>query len=239
MGNSQNSFRIIHPHAAGIDVGSRSHLVAIDQNKDNVREFGVYTNDHLQLIDHLRQHGITTIAMESTGSYWQTLFNALQQAGFEVLLVGGSQTKNVKGRKTDVIDCIWIQKLHSLGLLSGSLLLSDTFQQLRTYYYHRQHLVQQSARYSNKMQKALRLMNIRLDVVLNDITGQSGMAVIEAILARQHDPEHLVSLVSVRVKKSRQEIGHALQGWWREDRSAEATTLRAAGLTRFLPALRR
>ena len=96
MGNSQNSFRIIHPHAAGIDVGSRSHLVAIDQNKDNVREFGVYTNDHLLLIDHLRQHGITTVAMESTGSYWQTLFNALQQAGFEVLLVGGSQTKNVK-----------------------------------------------------------------------------------------------------------------------------------------------
>lgn len=217
MGNSQNSFRIIHPHAAGIDVGSRSHLVAIDQNKDNVREFGVYTNDHLQLITHLRQHGITTIAMESTGSYWQTLFNALQQAGFEVLLVGGSQTKNVKGRKTDVIDCIWIQKLHSLGLLSGSLLLSDTFQQLRTYYYHRQHLVQQSARYSNKMQKALRLMNIRLDVVLNDITGQSGMAVIEAILAGQREPEHLVSLVSVRVKKSRQEIGHALQGWWREE----------------------
>jgi hypothetical protein len=144
--------------------------------------------------------------MESTGSYWQTLFNALQQAGFEVLLVGGSQTKNVKGRKTDVIDCIWIQKLHSLGLLSGSLLLSDTFQQLRTYYYHRLHLVEQSARYSSKMQKCLRLMNIRLDVVLNDITGQSGMAVIEAILAGQREPEHLASLISSRVKKSRQRL---------------------------------
>ncbi len=99
-------FQIIHPHAAGIDVGSRSQLVAVDQNKDNVREFGVYTKDHKALIVHLQKHGITTIAMESTGSYWQTLFNALQQAGFEVLLVGGSQTKNVKGRKTDVIDCI-------------------------------------------------------------------------------------------------------------------------------------
>ncbi|OIN58792.1 IS110 family transposase [Arsenicibacter rosenii] len=189
---------------------------------DNVREFGVYTKDHLEIISHLRQHGVTTIAMESTGSYWQTLFNALQQAGFDVLLVGGSQTKNVKGRKTDVIDCIWIQKLHSLGLLSGSLLLSDTFQQLRTYYYHRQHLVQQSARYSSKMQKALRLMNIRLDVALNDITGQSGMAVIEAILSGHRETDHLVSLVSDRVKKSRQEIADALQGWWREDRSAEA-----------------
>lgn len=193
-------------------MGSRSHFVAIDQNKDNVREFGVYTKDHQEIISHLRQHEVTTIAMESTGSYWQTLFNALQQAGFDVLLVGGNQTKNVKGRKTDVIDCIWIQKLHSLGLLSGSLLLSDTFQQLRTYYYHRLHLVEQSARYSNKMQKALRLMNIRLDVVLNDITGQSGMAVIEAILSGQREPEHLISLVSIRVKKSRQEIADALQG---------------------------
>jgi transposase len=217
MGTSEIPFQIIHAHAAGIDVGSRSHLVAVDQNKDNVREFGVYTKDHQALILHLRQNDITTIAMESTGSYWQTLFNALQQAGFEVLLVGGNQTKNVKGRKTDVIDCIWIQKLHSLGLLSGSLLLSDTFQQLRAYYYHRLHLVEQSARYSNKMQKCLRLMNIRLDVVLNDITGQSGMAIIEAILAGQRQAEHLASLVSSRVKKSRQEIADALQGWWREE----------------------
>ncbi|WP_262890428.1 IS3 family transposase [Pontibacter beigongshangensis] len=126
----------------------------------------------------------------------QQHLNALQQAGFEVLLVPGSQTKNVKGRKTDVLDCQWIQKLHSLGLLSGSLLLSDTFQQLRTYYYHRQHLMEQSARYSSKMQKALRLMNIRLDVVLNDITGQSGMAIIEAMLSGTRDPECLASLVS-------------------------------------------
>ena len=177
--------------------------------------------------------------MESTGSYWQTLFNALQQAGFDVLLVGGSQTKNVKGRKTDVIDCIWIQKLHSLGLLAGSLLLSDPFQQLRTYYYHRLHLVQQSARYSNKMQKALRLMNIRLDVVLNDITGQSGMAVIEAILAGHREADQLVLLVSDRVKKSRQAIADALQGWWRADRSAEAIALRATGLLGFLSALRK
>jgi len=128
---------VIHPHAAGIDVGSRSHMVAVGQNKENVRSFGVYTQDHEELILHLGQYGITTVAMESTGSYWQTLFQALQEAGFEVLLVGGSQTKNVQGRKTDVIDCMWIQKLHSLGLLSGSFLLSDTIQEFRTYYYHR------------------------------------------------------------------------------------------------------
>jgi hypothetical protein len=109
MESSQVTFKIHHPHAAGIDVGSRSHLVAIDHNKDNVREFGVYIKDHQQMISHLHQHGVTTIAMEGTGSYWQTLFNALQQAGFDVLLVSGSQTKNVKagrpgGRKGNCWD---------------------------------------------------------------------------------------------------------------------------------------
>lgn len=133
MGKSTTNLPIVNPHAAGIDIGSREHWVAVDQNKENVQSFGVYTQDHQHLIDHLRQYGITSVAMESTGSYWQTLFNALQKAGFEVLLVGGSQTKNVQGRKTDVIDCLWIQRLHSLGLLSGSFLLSDTLQELRTY----------------------------------------------------------------------------------------------------------
>ncbi len=96
MGKQAIPLPVIHLHAAGIDVGSRSHVVAIDQNKENVRSFGVYTQDHEELILHLRQYGITTVAMESTGSYWQTLFNALQVGGFEVLLVGGSQTKNVQ-----------------------------------------------------------------------------------------------------------------------------------------------
>jgi len=151
MKEKELSLPVLHPHAAGIDIGSRSHFVAIDQNKENVREFGIYTKDHEDLIAYLLESGINTIAMESTGSYWQTLFNALQKAGFEVLLVGGNQTKNVKGRKTDVIDCMWIQKLHSLGLLSGSFLLSDVLQQLRTYYYHRLHLLGQAAKYISKM----------------------------------------------------------------------------------------
>lgn len=125
MKRNELSLQIVNPHAAGIDVGSRSHMVAVDQNKDNVREFGVYTKDYEQLIIHLNDFGITTVLMESTGSYWQVLFSTLQKAGFEVLLVGGNQTKNVKGRKTDIIDCLWIQKLHSLGLLTGIFLLSD------------------------------------------------------------------------------------------------------------------
>lgn len=217
MGKKELSLPILHPHAAGIDVGSRSHFVAIDQNKENVREFGVYTKDHEALIAYLWKSGTTTIAMESTGSYWQTLFNALQTAGFEVLLVGGSQTKNVKGRKTDVIDSIWIQKLHSLGLLSGSFLLSDALQQLRTYYHHRLHLLGQAAKYISKMQKAMRLMNIRLDIAIRDIVGKSGLTIIEAILSGSRDPSYLASLVDIRVKKSQAEIAASLEGEWPEE----------------------
>lgn len=217
MGKQTTILPVIHAHAAGIDIGSREHWVAVDQDKENVRSFGVYTQDHQLLINHLRQYGITSVAMESTGSYWQTLFSALQEAGFEVLLVGGSQTKNVQGRKTDVIDCLWIQKLHSLGLLSGSFLLSDTLQEFRTYYYHRQHLVEQLATYTHEMQKALRLMNVRLDVAIRDITGKSGLAIMEAILGGNRDPYYLASLVDVRMKKSQEEIAQSLHGSWRQE----------------------
>lgn len=217
MAKQELSLQVENLNAAGIDVGSRSHMVAIDQIKDNVREFGVYTKDHEQLIIYLQSCNITTVAMESTGSYWQTLFNALQRAGFEVLLVGGSQTKNVKGRKTDVIDCMWIQKLHSLGLLSGSFLLSHVLQELRTYYYHRQHLIEQVASYVHKMQKSLRLMNIRLDIAIRDVVGKSGLRIVEAILAGNRDPYYLASLVDIRVKKSKQEVADSLHGWWREE----------------------
>ncbi len=199
-------------------------MVAVDQLRENVRQFGVYTKDHEQLIDYLRNACVTFIAMESTGSYWQTLFNALQEAGFEVLLVGGSQTKNVKGRKTDVIDCMWIQKLHSLGLLSGSFLLSNAIQELRTYYHHRLHLIEQASMYVQKMQKSLRLMNIRLDIVNRDVVGKSGLNIIEAILAGNRDPKHLSTLVDIRVKKSQQEIADALQGSWRDELLFELRT---------------
>jgi transposase len=155
--------------------------------------------------------------MESTGSYWQTLFHALQKAGFEVILVQGNQTRNIQGEKTDVLDCMWIQKLHSLGLLSSSFLLSDYLQTLRSYYAHREHLVEQTAMYINKMQKVLRLMNIRLDVAIRDLAGKSGRAILDAILAGQRDPNYLASLAHFRVKKSPDEIAAALHGNWRDD----------------------
>jgi len=159
------SMEVIHAHCAGIDVGSRFHMAAVDQNLEHVRKFKVYTSHHHQLILYLQQQHITSVAMESTGSYWQTLFDALQTAGFEVRLVNGNQVKNVKGKKTAVQDCLWIQKRHSLGLVRGSFMLTVELQSLRTYYSQRQYLIQQMSKYINKMQKALRLMNIRIDVV--------------------------------------------------------------------------
>lgn len=191
--------------------------MSIGQEEEDVREFGVYTKDHKAMIEWLKENNIVTIAMESTGSYWQTLFTALQSAGFEVLLVNGRDIKNVKGKKTDVMDCIWIQQLHSLGLLRGSFLPDEHTRQLQTYYNHRQFLVAQSSRYAQKIQKTLRLMNLRLDVAIKDITGKTGRAIIEAILNGERDPLKLAELADIRVKKSKEEIASSLEGEWKDD----------------------
>ena len=208
--------KIVNPDAAGIDVGSKSHFVALGQSDEDVKEFGVYTKDHNELIEFLHLHNIRTIAMESTGSYWQTLFYALQEAGFEVVLVSGHQTKNVRA-KTDVKDCQWIQKLHSLGLLRGVFLPTEETSRLRILHRHRSSLVEESSKMTNKMQKALRLMNLRLDIVISDITGKTGMAIIEAILKGERNGSNMAMLADSRVKKSREEIANALQGHWSEE----------------------
>jgi len=212
----EEKMQIIHPHAAGIDVGSKSHLVAVGQLETQFKEFGVYSSDQTNMINYLKENNIQTIAMESTGSYWQSLFLSLQQAGFEVLLVSGWQTKNVRA-KTDVKDCQWIQKLHSLGLLSSCYLPGEFTSTIRILSRHRQSLVEYSASITNKMQKAMRLMNIRLDVVISDITGVSGIKIIEAILAGERDGNTLSSLANNRVRKSKQEIADALQGQWSKE----------------------
>lgn len=208
--------KVVNPNAAGIDIGSKSHFVALGQGKEDVFEFGVFTKDIKAIIEFLQLHKIETIAMESTGSYWQPLFFALQEAGFEVLLVSGHQTKNVRA-KTDVKDSQWIQKLHSLGLLRGSFLPSEQTARIRILYRHRVSLIEQAAKMSNKMQKSMRLMNLRLDNVLSDITGKSGMAIITAILNGERDGYKLAMLADRRVKKSKEEIAQALQGSWSEE----------------------
>ena len=207
---------IIHPFACGIDVGSRSHYVAVGQGSEEVRSFGVYTKDHQEMIDYLKEKGIQTIAMESTGNYWQTLFSALEKAGLEVLLVCGNQTKNVKGRKTDVQDCQWIQWLHSVGMLSNSFIPNEFVSHLRIYSRQRLKYIQIQTRLVNQIQRDLRAMNLRLEVALNDVTGKSGREIIEAILAGERDPVALANLADYRVKKSKTEIALSLEGNWHE-----------------------
>lgn len=208
---------ILHAHAAGIDVGSRSHFVAVGQGKEDVKEFGVYTEDLHGLCQHLIAHHVTTVALESTGSYWQPLFVLLQHYKLSPILVNGKFTKNVKGRKTDVQDCQWIQKLHTMGMLEGSFIPDLFTETVRQYYRHRDCLVGSASSYINKMQKALRLINIRLDAVLRDVMGRSGKDIIEAILKGERSAKALASLVQPGVKASPFEIESALSGDWREE----------------------
>lgn len=211
------SMEIINPHAAGIDVGSRSHFTAIGQGKDDVREFGVYNEDLHALSEWLLENNVKTVAMESTGTYWQSLFAVLQNAGLQVILCNGKFTKNVKGKKTDVQDCQWIQKLHTIGLLTGSFLPDEATEQLRTYCRHRANLLDNAADTTRKMQKYLRLLNLRLDVAVKDVTGLTGMAIIEAICKGEASAEALASLRHGNCKKSEEEIAKALQTNGRKD----------------------
>ena len=208
---------VVNPRAAGIDVGSKSHWVSVGQGKDDVKEFSFYTESLHEACRWLKEKDITTVAMESTGNYWVALFTLLQSYGFEVILVNGKFTKNVKGKKTDVLDCQWIQKLHSLGMLEGSFIPDNDTQQLRQLCRHRQSMLEDGASYIKKMQKSLRQTNIRLDNALNDITGVSGKAIIEAIISGHRDPKYLASLVKFRTKKTHEEIAKALTGDWRDE----------------------
>lgn len=207
---------VVNPNACGIDIGSRAHYVAVNQNPQDVRSFGVYTKDHHEMISYLQERNVKTIAMESTGTYWQTLFMALENAGFEVYLVCGNQTKNVKGRKTDVQDCQWIQWLHSVGMLTHSFIPNEFVSFLRVYTRQRAKYITLQTRIVNQLQRDLRLMNIRLEVALKDITGKSGRDIIEGILNGVRNPVDLANLVNFRVKKSKEEIAASLEGNWNQ-----------------------
>jgi len=211
------SMQIVNPNAAGIDVGSRSHFAAIGQGNDDVREFGVYNEDHQALIEWFKENEITSVAMESTGTYWQSLFASMQFEGFQVILCNGKFTKNIKGKKTDVQDCQWIQKLHTIGLLSGGFLPDDATEHLRTFCRHRSNLLEQAADTTRKMQKYLRLLNLRLDVVVNDVTGLTGIAIINAICNGETNPEFLASFRHGNCRKSKEELVKALQSNGRKD----------------------
>ena len=216
---SSSSFDQVNPYAAGIDIGSKSHFVAVRTSTGEVtiKEFGSFTSDLYEISKHLKENKVTTVAMESTGVYWIPLYDLLEEEGFEVKLVNARHVKNVTGRKTDVEDCQWLQKLHSFGLLSGAFRPEEKIRPLRAYMRQRSLLIESMAVHIQHMQKALFQMNIQLSNVLNDITGVTGMKIIRAIIAGERDPKVLAQFRDRRCAKSVKEIEESLRGHWKNE----------------------
>jgi transposase len=223
--------RVTNPQAAGIDVHAAVHYVAVSPDAvppgsappaetlpRHVRKFGACTADLELLADWLTACGVVTVAMESTGVYWIPLFELLERRGFQVFLVDPRQTRHAPGRpKTDVLDCQWIQRLHSYGLLSASFRPDDQVVVLRSYLRQRQMLIGYAGQHIQHLQKALEEMNLKLTEVVSDITGATGRAIIEAIIAGEREARTLAKLRDPRCKRTQAEIARALQGNWRDE----------------------
>src|SRR6267378_3841690 len=213
------SLEVVHPDAAGIDIGNESHYVAVPPTRDteSVRRFGCTTAELKAMAGWLKQCGIRTVAMQSTGVYWIAVYDILEQAGLEVYLVNARETKNLPGRKSDVQESQWLMKLHTYGLLRNSFRPRQEIRTMRTYWRQRNDLVQSAGRHVQRMQKALTQMNIQLANVLSDVSGTTGQAIIKAILAGERDPHKLAEFRDPRVKASKHEIARSLEGNWQED----------------------
>ena len=217
----------LHPHAAGIDVGAEEMMVCVPPGSvvaseaslpANVRCFGTFTPDLHAIAAWLQQCRVDTVALEATGVYWIPLYDLLESKGFRVVLVDPGQTKRAPNRpKTDVEDCQWIQRLHSLGLLSAAFRPDEEIRVWRSYQRHRANLIEDAARHIQRLQKALELMNVKLTEVVSDVTGLTGMSIIRAIVAGQRDPQELALLRDRRCKESAATIRKALEGTWQPE----------------------
>jgi transposase len=216
---NQAAMPVMRPDAAGIDIGATEIFVAVpaDRTADNVRSFPTFTQDLYALAEWLKQCGITTVAMESTGVYWMPLFQILEERGFAVCLVNARHVKNVPGRRTDVSECQWLQFLHSVGLLKASYRPAQEVCAVRSLRRHRESLVQMAATHVNHMQKAMDQMNRQLHHVISDIVGQTGLAIVDAILAGQRHPLELAKLRGERIKASEAVIAKSLVGDYRHE----------------------
>lgn len=209
---------IVKPNAAGIDVSPKEMQVCVPSDRDENcnRRFGVYTADLREISNWLRDCGIETVAMESTGVYWLPLFTVLQDAGFEVILVNARDVKNISGKKTDVSDAEWLMTLHRHGLLRPCFQPENIAREIRDYTRHRDNLIRSASREVLHLQKAMEQMNLKLDNVFSDILGKSGMSIVEAIIGGERDAKVLASLADPRCKKSRAEIELSLEANWSE-----------------------
>ena len=213
------SLEVVHPHAAGIDIGNESHYVAVPPTRDSqpVRHFGCTTVELKALAEWLKQCGIRTVAMQSTGVYWIAVYDILETAGLDVYLVNARDTKNLPGRKSDVQESQWLMKLHTYGLLRNSFRPSQEIRTMRTYWRQRNDLIRAAVSHIQRIQKALTQMNIQLGNVLSDVSGVTGQAILKAILAGERDPHELAALRDPRVKASEEQIARYLEGNWQED----------------------
>jgi len=211
--------KVIHPNAAGLDIGSEEIWAAVapDRTAEPVRKFGTFTPDLHALADWLIACGVDTVALESTGVYWIPVYEILEARGLQVYVVNARHVKNVPGRKSDIQDCQWLQGLHSVGLLRGSFRPEAEIVALRAYLRHRATLIEYRAAHIQHMQKALQQMNVQLTQAVSDITGVTGLAIIRAIVAGQRDPQQLAALRQPGVKKTEAEIAKALTGNYRAE----------------------
>ena len=213
------AMKVINPDTAGIDIGAPSHFVAVPEGRDTtpVKEFECFTADIQKMIVWLKQCSIKSVVMESTGSYWIPIFEMLDQAGFKVKLVDAHHLKNVKGRKSDVIDCQWLQQLDTYGLPSGAFRPENEIVELRAYLRQRSMLIETNARHIQHMQKALIQMNIHLHNVISDLSGVTGMAIIKAILQGERNIDALAKMRDPRCRNSIDTIKKSLQGNYRDE----------------------
>jgi len=209
----------ININAAGLDIGDGEIYAAVPEGRDkeSVRVFGTFTVDLHNLADWLEACEVTTVAMESTGIYWVPTYEILEERGFELYLVNASHIKNVTGKKTDILDCQWIQQLHTYGLLRASFRPNEDIAALRSLVRHRGNLIRSATSEIQHMQKALQLMNLKLTKVVSDITGLTGMCIIRDIVSGVHDPEMLAKHRDPRCAKGQDEIAMSLQGHYKEE----------------------
>ena len=216
---TRSQLTVQHPDAAGIDVGGKKHFVAVplDRSETPVREFGCHTQDLHEMAAWMMACGVAIVALESTGVYWIPVYEVLEAHGIAVVLVNARNVKNVSGRKSDVLDCQWLQQLMSYGLLSAAFRPPADVCVLRAISRQRDTLLQEQARCVQRMQKSLTLMNIQLANAITDITGQTGLAIIRAIVAGERNPHELAKLRNYRIRSSEAGIAKSLEGTWKEE----------------------
>ena len=215
-----HELEVINPNVGAVDIGDKLHVISyFDYSNQMIicKEYGSFTTDLQEIVNEFKQNKVTSVAIESTGVYWVNLFELLEQNGIEANLVNPKHVKNVTGRKKDDTDSMWILKLHCYGLLTKSFVPDTEIKDLRSLMRHRNNLIKSQTIETKRMQKNLELMNIKVHTVMSDITGVSGMRIIEAIINGERDPKKLSTLVARNVKATKDQIIKSLDGIWKKN----------------------